>query len=125
MKIALETDETSNAGVVVPLDGEKTQLDKAQKLPAVAEGSVLVVVTGVTTKKTDAPFTVHIAPDEGGASSSSSGSASGGGGGGGDDGGCACSTQKSHANGALAWFVAVMIIVARRARARVQSASHA
>jgi hypothetical protein len=45
------------------------------KLPAnVAAGDVLVVVAGITTKKTDAPFTLHIgAPDPGMGSSSGDG----------------------------------------------------
>lgn len=122
-KVALETDETRNAGVLVPLDGDKTQLDKAQKLPAVAEGPALVVVTGITTKKTDAPFTLRLVPDDGATSSSSSGGA-GGGGGGGDDGGCACSTRSSHGDGALVFLIAAGFVLAGRSRARMQSASH-
>ena len=123
MKVSVETDETRNSAVLVPLDGEKAQLDKAQKLPAVAEGRALVVVTGVTTKKTDAPFTVHVAPDDGTTSSSSSSS---GGGSGGDDGGCSCTLPTSHADGAgaLVFVVAAALIAARRGRARMQSTSH-
>lgn len=120
-KLTLETDATRNAAVVVPLDGEKTQLDKAQKLPATAEGRVLVVVTGITAKKTDAPFTVRVGPfDEGTSSSSgrSSGSA------GGDDGGCSCTTKSANSSGLLALFVAAALVLARRGRASVQSASH-
>lgn len=119
-KVSLETDETRNAGVLVPLDGEKTQLDKAQRLPAVAEGRALVVVTGITTKKTDARFTLHVAPDDETTSSSSSSS----GGTGGDDGGCSCSTPSSRADGAAAFVVAVLILVALRGRARMQNTSH-
>jgi hypothetical protein len=125
MKVSLETDEARNSAVLVPLDGEKTQLDKAQKLPAVAEGRALVVVTGVTTKKTDAPFTLHVSADEG--TSSSSSSSGGGGSGGGDDGGCSCSTPSSRVDGAgAAGFVfAAVLLFARRGRARMQSTSHA
>jgi hypothetical protein len=120
-KVSLETDEARNAGVVVPLDGEKTQLDKAQKLPATAEGRVLVVVAGVTTKKTDAPFTVHMTPDDATTSSSSSSS---GGAGGGDDGGCSCSIPSSRVDGAAGFVLAVAVLLVRRGRARVQTTSH-
>lgn len=58
-QIALETDAERNGGVVVPIEGGKARLDRAQKLPANAEGEVLVVVAGTTTKKNDAPFTIR------------------------------------------------------------------
>ncbi len=58
-QIALETDAARNGGVVVPLENGKARIDRAQKLPANAEGEVLVVVAGTTTKKTDAPFTIR------------------------------------------------------------------
>jgi MYXO-CTERM domain-containing protein len=125
MKVSIETDETRNSGVLVPLDGEKTQLDKAQKLPAVSEGRALVVVTGITTKKTDAPFTVRVVADDGTtSSSSSSSSSSGGAGGGGDDGGCSCTTSSSHGDGAAAFVLAVLVLFALRGRARMQTTSH-
>ncbi len=63
-KISLETDAARNAGVVVPFEDGKPALAKAAKLPANSEGEVLVVVAGVTSAKTDAPFTLRIgAPD--------------------------------------------------------------
>lgn len=84
--LRLETDETRNAGVVVPIVDDVLRLDQAKKLPANASGPVLVVVSGVTSKKSDAPFTIHVgapvdeAPDPGsdgdhdaGAGTSSSG----------------------------------------------------
>ena len=77
LKVALETDEARNGGVVVPLDGERAKLDEAQKLPAVASGRVLVVVAGITAKKTDAPFTGRLLPPDDGASTSSSGGGGG------------------------------------------------
>lgn len=130
MKVSLETDEARNSGILVPLDGETPQLAEARKLPAVAEGRALVVVTGITTKKTDAPFTVHVAPDDGMASSSTSSSSSSGGAGGGDDGGCSCSTPSSPADGAAAFVLAAAVAgllrarVARRGRACVENTSH-
>lgn len=58
--ISLETDATRNAGVVVPIIDDVLQLSEAKKLPANATGTVLVVVSGITTKKSDAKFTLHI-----------------------------------------------------------------
>ena len=90
-QITLETDAARNSGVAVPIEGGKPVLAKAQPLPAVLAGDVLVVVAGTTVKKTDAPFTLHLAePDPGssgssgasgssGSSGSSGGSSSGGG----------------------------------------------
>ncbi len=86
-KVTLETDATRNGGVLVPLEGGKARLDRATKLPASAEGEVLVVVAGITSKKTDAPFTIRIGPDDGPTGGSSSGGTSGAPAG--DDGGCA------------------------------------
>src|SRR6185436_722918 len=58
-KISIETDATRNSGVVVPIVDGVAKRGNAQPLPANAEGEVLVVVADTTTKKTDAPFTVH------------------------------------------------------------------
>ncbi len=116
-KVTLETDEARNGGVLVPLDGEKVQLDRAQKLPAVGEGRVLVVVAGVTTKKTDAPFALHLGPADEAASSSSSSS----GGAPAEDGGCSCSSDRARNDGArgsavLALAVTAAIAAQRRRR---------
>jgi MYXO-CTERM domain-containing protein len=76
-EIALETDAERNGGVVVPVASGKAQLGDAKKLPANAEGEVLVVVSGITTKKTDAPFTIRIgAPGPASPDGSSGGAAS-------------------------------------------------
>jgi hypothetical protein len=126
--ITVEGDATRVAGVAVPIEGGKPDLARAAKLPANLQGDVLVVVAGITTKKTDAPFTVHIgAPDPGNASSSSgtSGTSSGdaGGGGGGDGGGCAtagrATTLPARASDVLEMLgLAIAGLVAMRRRAR-------
>ena len=118
LKVALETDEARNGGVVVPLDGERAKLDEAQKLPAVASGRVLVVVAGITAKKTDAPFTVRLLPPDDGASTSSCG-----GGGGSDDGGCACALPRrrsSAAAGVVTLLLGMVVLAARRCRSRAE-----
>ncbi|HSO31336.1 MAG TPA: MXAN_6640 family putative metalloprotease, partial [Labilithrix sp.] len=67
-QIVLETDAARNAGVAVPIEGGKPVLAKAQPLPSTQTGDVLVVVAGITTKKTDAPFTLHLREPEPGSS---------------------------------------------------------
>lgn len=117
-KISLETDAARNAGVVVPIEGGKAALDKAKALPANAAGEVLVVVAGITTKKTDAPFTVHIgAPDAPGSSGASGTSgASGSSSGGSSSGGCAVVSaapsppRVPEALSALAVLIAGLVI---------------
>lgn len=130
-KIALEADAARVGGVAVPVVGGKPQLASAKPLPATMEGDVLVVVAGITTKKTDAAFTLHLeAPDpdassSGGASGTSGSSGDGGGGGGGDSGGCAVSHEgpaPAHGSGGLAaTALALGGIVALRARSRTRS----
>jgi len=125
--VSLETDGARNAGLVVPLEAGKPNLDKAQKLPANAEGEVIVIVAGITTKKTDAPFTVRIgAPVSGGGSSSggSSSGASSGGAGGDDGGGCAAAPAArsgGSGSGLLAGASALVALgLVRRGRRRVR-----
>lgn len=117
--VSLETDAERNAGVLVPIEGGKANVGKAQKLPANGSGEVLVVVAGITTKKTDAPYTIRIgapvaAPSS--ASSSSGGSSSGGG----DDGGCALAprAETNDASTALPVLGAALALGLARARRR-------
>jgi hypothetical protein len=125
-KVSVETDATRNAAVGVPVVAGKPDLTKAVKLPANLEGDVLVVVAGITTKKTDAPFTIHVGPP--GPDASSSGGTSGAdggtgaGSGGGDSGGCATAGKAppapSPARDAFATIALVLgaVVVARRRR---------
>ncbi|HEY8080014.1 MAG TPA: hypothetical protein VIF62_38050, partial [Labilithrix sp.] len=104
-QISLDTDATRNAGVLVPVEGGVAKLDQVQKLPANAQGEVIVVVAGISPKKQDAPFTIHYgAPDasDGGASSS------GGGGGGG------CATAPSHHDALPLSALALLLVLRRR-----------
>jgi hypothetical protein len=63
-QVSLETEAARNGGVLVPLEEGKARVDRAAALPQTAEGEVLVVVAGTTTKKTDAPFKVRVVPAE-------------------------------------------------------------
>jgi hypothetical protein len=127
-KISLETDAVRNAGVVVPLEGGKPALEKAKALPSNAEGEVLVVVAGITTKKTDAPFTVRIGapdPEDAGSSGGTSSGASGSSSGDSSSSGCAvvgssASSRGPDALAALGVLLAGVLVV--RARRRVSSA---
>jgi hypothetical protein len=83
-QVAIETDAARNGAVLVPLVDGKCQLDKAAKLPASFEGEALVAVAGVTTKKTDAPFTLTLGPAPSGGPPDAGPPA----GGGGSSGGC-------------------------------------
>lgn len=118
-KVSLETDATRNAGVLVPLEGGEARLDLAAKLPAAAEGEVMVVVAGVTTKKTDAPFTVRIGPDDGtanaaGSPSPSTTTAPS------DDGGCAVTRTRTPPGGLAGTTLGALgvLALARAARRR-------
>lgn len=99
-QIALETDDSRNGGVVVPLEGGKARIDRAKKLPADAEGEVLVVVAGTTTKKTDAPYTIRFRDPAGDGAPPESSSSGGGGGRGGDDG-CQAAPGRAPSGGGL------------------------
>jgi hypothetical protein len=99
-QISLETDPARNGGVVVPIEGGKARIDVAQKLPANADGEVIVVVAGTTTKKTDAPFTIRLLEPDPNAPSASSSSSSGGSSGGADEG-CQSAPGRLPSNGGL------------------------
>lgn len=120
--ITLETDAARNAGVVVPIVGGKPDLTKAAKLPANADGEVLVVVGGITTKKTDAPFKIRIGAKVEGSSSggTSSGAAtsSGGSAAPADDGGCATAPRTSPSMSVVLAAIAMIAIRLVRRRTR-------
>ena len=122
-KISLETDAARNAGVVVPIEGGKPALDKAAKLPANAEGEVLVVVAGITTKKTDAPFTVRIgAPDPVSSPASSGGASSGETPSTSSSGGCAVVASSAPSGGARSLLLALGVVLAGLAVVRARAA---
>jgi hypothetical protein len=114
-QIALETDAGRNGGVVVPIEGGKARIDRAQKLPANAEGEVLVVVSGTTTKKTDAPFTIRF-NEPGATSSSSSASSSSSGGSSNGDEGCRAAPGRSPSGSSVlvVGLAAIAVVAARR-----------
>ena len=116
--VSIDTDDTRNSAVLVPIENGKAAVDKVQKLPANAQGDVLVVVAGITSKKTDAPFTLHIgAPTADTDAGSSSGAAPGPTTD--DSGGCAVTSSSPSTTGSLATLgVALAGFLAARARKR-------
>ncbi len=117
-KVSLETDPTRNGGMLVPLEGGKARIDKAAKLPAVGEGDVLVVVAGVTAKKTDAPYRLRVGPDDGTTTSStSSTSSSSSSGGTAEDSGCGVAGAPRGEIGAGLVTALAMLVARRRRRA--------
>ncbi len=118
--ISLTTDPARNAGLLVSITADgKADLANAKPLPATGSGQVLVLVAGITTKKTDGPFTLAYAAPSDGNGDSDAGPITGGHG---KSGGCAMSARAEPMDlGGL--FGAALVPIAlvplmRRARAR-------
>jgi MYXO-CTERM domain-containing protein len=75
--VTITTDAARNAASLVPLQNGIPQLDKIATLPAELDDEGIVVVSGITTDKSDAPFTLSL-PAVGASSSSPSSGSSGG-----------------------------------------------
>jgi len=112
-EVSIDTDATRNAAALVPLDGSgKPNLEEAKPLPVTFTGSALVVVTGITTKKTDAPFTIKIGTP---AVNPTAPPPS-------DDGGCNCAAAHgSSSPWGVAAFLALFSMIRAKARARSSS----
>lgn len=114
--VTLDTDPTRNAGTLVPLMNGRAQEDEASPLPAVLDDEAIVVVSGITSKKTDAPFTVTLAPivdvgteaaDAGSPAPAAAPTSSAG--------GCALASSKLGSRGAAVGLVPLgLVLVARR-----------
>lgn len=94
-RVSLDTSASRNAGTLIPLVGGVAQLDAAAPLPAtLAAGEAIVVVSGTTANKTDAPFSIAVASSE-------------------DAGGCAAGARAEPSVG-----LGLLLLLARRSRAR-------
>lgn len=113
----LDTDATRNRGILLPLTGGVADAAKAKALPATLEGEGIVIVTGVSAKKSDAAFTLRWqAPS---ASGSSSGGTTSSGNGDGSSGGCGIGQAGGDANASVLTVVAgAAVLAARRRRSR-------
>lgn len=103
-RVTLETDATRNAGVLVPFEDGAPNLELASALPADGKGEVLVVVSGITSKKTDAPFTIRFA-----AAAAAPG---------GEDDGRGCSAAPGHASSWQAFGILGLAALFSRAWSR-------
>jgi hypothetical protein len=111
MQLSIATDATRNSALFMPMADGRARVDLTAPLPAVVSGEGIVVVSGITTKKTDAPFTLSFAaPPAVSAPREANGS-----------GGCAVSTRGSGSLGSLGslgWLTGIIgLINVRRRRA--------
>ncbi len=60
--VTLDPGMPRNAGILLPLDGGVARLDESATLPANVTGEGIVVVSGTSDDKSDAPFTVTLGP---------------------------------------------------------------
>ena len=61
LQLTLQADAVRISARVFPLESGKARIDKLVPLPAVVSGPGVLVVSGISGKKTDAPFTVRAA----------------------------------------------------------------
>ena len=108
LRVSLATDAERNTGLLVPFEGGAARLDRVESLPADLSGEGIVVVSGVTTNKKDAPFMLSLT-----APSSPS-----------DGGGCAMSQSRRRPNAGSGSFASCLLLLGvhvswqRRRRAR-------
>lgn len=109
--VAIDTDRTRNGALLVPLEAGTCRLDKVATLPANVQSEALVVVSGVTVKKNDAPFTLMVAAGSVGGGMGSAGPGSGG-------GRCAVGVARGplDATSTMAALVAAALATRRRRR---------
>ena len=140
-RVSLETNSKRNTATLVPLLDGVARLDRATSLPAELTAEGIVVVSGITSSKTDAPFTLSLTPladggsggdsetDAGGAAAAgaaeAAGAASSGAGAGGTSqpepslasSGCTLSSGSSTPGmKALAYLLLLLIPIRRRIR---------
>ena len=61
VQIKLDTDRARNQGLLLPLEAGRARVDQLMALPAEFQGEGIVVVSGITTSKKDAPFSISLA----------------------------------------------------------------
>lgn len=112
--LTLSGDATRLAARTFPLAGGKASLDRLSSLPATVTGAGVVVVAGISSKKSDAPFTLTAAPP----STMNDGGAPGGEPSPGPtkSGGCSLHAGSGTRDGAAAAALALLGAVLRRAR---------
>jgi len=115
--LTLTGDATRVGARTFPLAGGKARLDQIANLPATVTGTGVVVVAGISAKKSDAPFKLTAGPPMGAGGAGSTGASTGAGGsGGGKAGGCSCSTAPDPST--PAWLAGMGLIAVRCLRRR-------
>lgn len=106
MQVLLDSDGARNRGLLVPLEDGRARVDRVTPLPAALSGEGIVVVSGITTSKKDAPFTVTLAAPNSGAGSIP------------EAGGCALSSASRARRPAPAFALlgALLFVAAARGR---------
>ena len=61
IELSIDTDPTRNTALLVPFEGGAPRVDQVAALPTTLAGEGIVVVSGITTSKRDAPFTLSLA----------------------------------------------------------------
>ncbi len=108
----LDTDPTRNRGILLPLTGGVADAARATALPATLEGEGIVIVTGVSAKKSDAAFTLRWQSP----GTSSSGASGSGGSGGGSSGGCSAATGGPSGWASVPALLTLAAVLAGRRR---------
>jgi len=113
--VSLDTNASRNAGLLLPLADGKARIDGALPLPARLDGEGIVVVSGITSDKTDAPFAVSLAPIADAGADAAPPASTTGAPSSGSSGGCAVSRRGSRVRPFdLAPIVALGLLVLRR-----------
>ncbi len=105
MRLALTTDAARNAALFLPLEGGRARVDLVTGLPADVTDEGIVVVSGITSKKTDAPFTLTLAAPSAAEAK--------------DSGGCTLAMQRPASSTLSGWITTLLVLLAaRRTRRR-------
>jgi hypothetical protein len=110
VELELDADPARVTATLLPLVQGRAELDAAEPLPAKLDGDAIVVVTGQSQARTDAPFTLHV-----------QGLPSGGSDGGGDatkSSSCALGRPAGHSGLATSVWLGIVVSLVLRSRSR-------
>ena len=102
MRLSISTDTTRNAALFLPLEGGRARVDLVTPLPADVTDEGIVVVSGVTSKKTDAPFTLSFAAPPAPATEAK------------DSGGCTLAAARRAPPALSGWAATLFVLLAAR-----------
>jgi len=114
-QLTLDGDATRVGARVVPMNGSMADVTKIAELPALVSGPGILVVAGVSTKKSDAPFDVKVGPPPVADAGADGGAPK-------KNGGCDVSPSEDSEASANSWVAALMLSmlsIRRRPRKRL------